>query len=395
MSAATLAPRVKAPTTGTLFAHLDFVLTGVVMTLLGPLLPLLSARWALNDTQAGNLFLAQFVASVVGMLCSGPLVRRYGYRITLIIGAIFMAASIALLAGADRAVGIIAIFISGAGFGVTSPAANLFVGDAKPHSRAASLSLLNSSWGLGAMCGPLIIAATQRVHHTRIFLWVLSLCLAGLASALWRVRFSVDSDLHSDKSQQVVASSLNWPLLVLVGAMFFTYVGTENAIGGWLASYARRISPLSAAFWAMTPAFFYGAMLLGRTLAPLLLRNIREVRLAASGAGLAFLGTGILVSSRSISAVVAGAALAGLGLSAVFPIKVSLLPRWFGDSVSRVSGPMFALGNLGGGALPWLVGTLSTHFSSLRVGFAVPLVGTATLLVFYLSQDRPSQTSST
>jgi fucose permease len=108
---------------------------------------------------------------------------------------------------------------------------------------------------------------------------------------------------------------------------------------------------------------------------------------------LALLGTAVLLSSRSISAVVLGATLAGLGLSAVFPIKVSLLPQWFGDSVTRVSGPMFALGNLGGGALPWLVGALSTHFSSLRVGFAVPLVGTAALLVFYLSQGRAARTA--
>lgn len=32
--------------------HAAFVLTGVICTMLGPLLPVLSARWALDDTHA-------------------------------------------------------------------------------------------------------------------------------------------------------------------------------------------------------------------------------------------------------------------------------------------------------------------------------------------------------
>jgi fucose permease len=387
MSTLTTTPPAKGLVTGTIFAHLDFVLTGVVMTLLGPLLPLLSVRWGLNDTRAGYLFLAQFVASVVGMLTSGPLVRRYGYRVTLLIGLAFMTIGVALLAGADSLLGTISICLFGTGFGITTPAGNLFVGDAKPQSRAASLSLVNSSWGVGAMCGPLINAAVQRVHHTAIFLYVLAASLVLLAIALFQVRFIADQRRRPASSEPVVAGKLNWSLIVLVGAMFFLYVGTENAVGGWLASYAHRISP-AATFWATVPAFFYGPMLVGRTLAPLLLRRVREVKVAAAGAVLALMGTATLLSSHSISTIVLGGILAGLGLSAVFPIKVSLLPHWFGDSVTRLSGPMFALGNFGGGALPWLVGTLSTHFSSLRIGFAVPLVGAASLLVFYLSQMR-------
>ncbi len=43
-------------------AQLAFLPTGVLTTLLGPMLPLLIARWSLTDTQAGNLFLVQFLA---------------------------------------------------------------------------------------------------------------------------------------------------------------------------------------------------------------------------------------------------------------------------------------------------------------------------------------------
>jgi len=44
------------------------------------MLPILIVRWALNDTQAGNLFLVQFLASVCGVQLSGVLLSRLGFR---------------------------------------------------------------------------------------------------------------------------------------------------------------------------------------------------------------------------------------------------------------------------------------------------------------------------
>ena len=388
MIATTPTPAAKRLTNGTLFAHIDFVITGVVMTLLGPMLPILSARWALNDTQSGNLFLAQYISSIVGMLSSGILVRRLGYRVTLIIGAILMTIGIAILAGAGRILGLAAICIYGAGFGVTTPAANLFVSDATPEKRASALSWLNSSWGIGAMSSPLVIAAVQRVHQTSTFFYSLAACLGLLTLTLSIFRFAADEKRHAEPSPALPEQAWNKALVLLVGAAFFIYVGTETAVGGWVASYAQRISPGSASLWAMMPTFFYGTLLLGRVLAPAVLHTVRETRLAAGGAGLGSAGVVVLLASNSMATIILGASLCGLGLSAIYPIKVSLLPRWFGDRATQVGGFMFAVGNLGGGALPWLVGALSTRFSDLRVGFVVPLLGAASLLAFYSAQGR-------
>ncbi|HEY1402333.1 MAG TPA: hypothetical protein VF953_12140, partial [Terriglobales bacterium] len=45
-----------------LAGQIAFFPTGILTTLLGPMLTILIARWAMNDTQAGNLFLVQFLA---------------------------------------------------------------------------------------------------------------------------------------------------------------------------------------------------------------------------------------------------------------------------------------------------------------------------------------------
>ena len=95
------------------------------------------------------------------------------------------------------------------------------------------------------------------------------------------------------------------------------------------------------------------------------------------------LGGLIFLMAHEMASVAAGALLTGLGLSSVFPISVSLFVIWFGDSARRASGPVVAMGNMGGAILPWLVGVVSTHSGSLRLAFCVPLAGAALMLGFY------------
>ncbi len=102
-----------------------------------------------------------------------------------------------------------------------------------------------------------------------------------------------------------------------------------------------------------------------------------------------------LVLSHGLRGVVVSACLAGLGLSYVYPITISLLSREFGPTSSRLGSVMFMLSNIGGGLLPWMVGVSSNHFGSLKAGLAVPLIGCAAMYVLYLRKwKRVSGTNS-
>ena len=89
------------PRTGTALIHVGFVLTGVMTTLLGPTLPILSARWSLNDAQAGYLFTSQFASSIIGVAISSWLIQRRGYRLTLLLGMVLMGIGAGSLAAAN------------------------------------------------------------------------------------------------------------------------------------------------------------------------------------------------------------------------------------------------------------------------------------------------------
>src|SRR3981189_3909150 len=80
-----------------LAGQLAFLPTGILTTLLGPMLPILIARWAMNDSQAGNLFLVQFLASLVGVQFSGILLTRFGFRPAFLLGLLLMAGGVGTL----------------------------------------------------------------------------------------------------------------------------------------------------------------------------------------------------------------------------------------------------------------------------------------------------------
>jgi FHS family glucose/mannose:H+ symporter-like MFS transporter len=370
-------------TNGTLLLHIDFLLAGIVMTFLGPMLPSLSARWSLNDTQSGSLIFAEFFSSLFGMLLSSLSVQRLGYRKTLMIGLLLMALGVALLAFGPWLWGIACICVFGVGYGITTPAGNLRTAEINPGRSAAALSVINAVWGLGAMSSPFLVDLALRAHEPRLFFFGTAASLAILLLALALTRFV--PDMHAEEIDASERPQSIWQIRILpvICALFFVYVGTETCFGNWVAMYARRVAPADHSFAIRMPAFFWGALLCGRALAPLALRFRRETSVAKIGLFFALLGGIALVVARGTTLIAIGSLLAGVGLASIYPISVSLLASWFGKASRRVSGAVFGSGNVGGALMPLMVGTISTLARDLRFGFLVPLAGVVFMLAFY------------
>jgi MFS transporter, FHS family, glucose/mannose:H+ symporter len=387
-SSVSVPKRLPVATNGIALIHVDFLITGIVMTFIGPMLPILAARWSLTDAQSGSLIFVQFFSSMFGMLVSGVSVQRQGYRFTLIIGAMLMASGMALLASGSWGMGILAVSILGIGYGLTTPAGNLRTAEINPENSASALNVVNAVWGIGAMGSPFLVALAQREHRPAYFLYGTAGALLVLLLALLLTRFVPDSHAHIESSPRD-KSFWSESALPLICALFFVYVGTETSFGAWIATYARRVDSRAHVLATVTPSFYWGALLLGRALAPIFLRFRSAVTVARSGLAIALLGGLALVAAHEMKLVVVGALLAGLGLASIFPISVSLLPGWFGPSARRASGAVFASGNIGGAVVPWFVGEISSHTAGLRVAFLIPLLGVSAMLVFYLTKSAP------
>lgn len=370
-------------------ANASFVPIGIVTVLLSPLLPALSARWSLDYAQAGALFTAQFLGSTVAVSLSGVLVARYGFRFAINAGLLIIAASTAALLAGSRFLGIACIAGYGAGSGLAVPAANLLVAELNASRRSSALNVLNFAWSAGAVVCPFLVATAERAHH----LFLLLVCIAGFCFlvAIWIASMPRGSfERHTTGITGHGKITVQWwqRSVVVLSALFFLYVGTENAFGGWLASYSISVKTIPAAMAVMTPSFFYASLTIGRLCAPALLRTLHEVGLAKFGLLLSCAGMAGLTQSHHLAGIAISACAAGFGLSSVYPITISLLSREFAAAASRVGSVAFMMSNLGGACLPWLVGIFSTRLGTIRAGLAIPLAGGAGMFLLYLGKWR-------
>lgn len=142
--------------------HSGFLLVGVVNTLLGPILPMLAARWRLDDAEAGSLFIAQFTGAMIGSALSSAMIERLGLLRLMVYGYAAMAAAVACLGVSSWGIGLLSVFSYGFALGLTTPAINLLVAEINSQRRAAALNILNFAWALGAVVGPPLIALFAR-----------------------------------------------------------------------------------------------------------------------------------------------------------------------------------------------------------------------------------------
>src|SRR5262249_41104362 len=150
------------------------------------------------------------------------------------------------------------------------------------------------------------------VHRPSWFLYGTAVALALLFVAFCIVRFVPDAHADTSSAKTIEGGIWRSGMLPVIFGLFFIFVGTWTAFGGWVATYAHRLAPQSS-LWTTAPSFFYGAMLAGRALAPLALTRLRSTAVAQIGLACALSGGVALVTARSVALVLPGAFLAGLG----------------------------------------------------------------------------------
>ena len=371
-------------------ASAGFVLTGVVNTFLGPILPVLAARWQLSDSRSGYFFTTQFVGSMLGVSISSFLLPRRGFRFTIGLSYLLMAVGVGCLALSQWCYGLLGTLALGLGFGVAIPATNLLISGANQHRRASALSILNFCWGLGAVSAPLALYLASRQNQVQTFVVLLSglLLLAAMGTAIIG-RTELKSDGKKSPEPQRTTTP-KWRFVAMIGGMFFLYVAIEASVGGWIATLAKRAPSGMAGSWVMAPSLFWGGLLAGRGIAPLVLSRMRERRMALASLTVAGTGMCILLVSSQWQWISAAGLVVGFGLAAIFPITVALLSHFQGMEKRR-AGPMFAMAGLGGALMPWLVGAVSTWSGSLRAGLMVPLLAIGFLLWLHAAGNHGSE----
>lgn len=365
----------KVPASAVLLLYAGFLLTGALTVLLGTMLPRAAAMDHLRDVQSGTLLMTQFAASACGAL----FVRRHFERTTVWGYSLISAGALALIF-APGTLALLAIATYGLGLGMAMTSTSLLIGRLFPRSRAAALSLLNFSWSVGSMLCPLAVARIPGAFSLSALCLPIALFSSVFAITAMLAQFPPPS--VEEQQQRLETGNRLTAAILQFAAIGFLYVGIEATVGGWISTYTLRVTVWKFAGGNLAAACFWGAILLGRGLAPLLLRRIPEQRLYTFSIFLVSIGVLLLLAAHDPSMLVAGACLTGLTLAPIFPITISLFIGRAGETAR--AGWVFAIAGFGAAVVPWLTGVVSTAAHSLRAGLLIAFFAALAMLLLTL-----------
>lgn len=358
-----------------------FVLNGIIISFIGPLLPVFRAKWGLDDGRAGLFSTTQFLVSLVGVLLSSLIISKKGFKPAITLGLVLMGIGFAFLNAPTFLLALAASGLYGLGYGFVTPGTNLWVGESYGDRRASALNVANLAWGVGAVASAPAAMYAIRTSHVNTLLYVSGALAILLAIILMRMNFGKPPHEESQTNSADNSRSAGLGVAVGLGILFFVYVGTEVSTSYWATTHAERAADWRTNTFTLAPMFFFSGLLGGRGAAAAILLRLREASVAIGGILIAAAGEFWFITAHSPATLFAGAFFTGLGLSSLYPIWVAWLTKWFGSRARKVGGPMFAMAALGSSFLPPLVGLVSHHYhENLRAGLHVPLVGCAVML---------------
>ena len=399
-----------------------FFLWGMAHNLNGVLIPHLKKACELNNRQSALVDTAIFLAYFLMALPAGYLLRRWGYKKSIVIGLLaFSGGAFLFIPAADTRLYelfLLALFIIGCGLAVLETAANPYaavLGD--PSSATHRLNLAASFNGLAAMVAPIVGTAfilsgtsyeaaelavmpeadkiaylSYEAASVKMPYLVLGAVLLVVAVVFAFIRLpeiggkSADADTAPSGGGSFFAVLRHRPLALAVVAQFF-YVGAQVCV----TSFFIRMAQQGAGVDEKTAGYYlgvYGLLFMGgRFFGTLLLKYVGGSRLLAIFASMTILLTLISVYG---SGMVVLYALGGIGffMSIMFPTIFSLGIAGVGDQTKQASSWLI-MAIVGGAVLPYLMGmVIDRTGDNIQVGYLVPLVAYVVILAFALWGHR-------
>lgn len=363
-------------------ACLGMLTFGIVLTVLGAVLPTVIERFGIDKAQAGSLFLLMTFGILAGSLVFGPMVDRYGYKGMLLLATILIAIGLEGIAFASSlALLRVAIAFIGFGGGIINGGTNALVADISSDEKSASLNLLGVFFGIGAVGVPFALATLSGSFSNRAL-------IAGVgALVVIPLLFIAATPFPAPKQPQgfpiAAAGRLTRdPLLFLLGFMLFLESGMEITVGGWTSTFVNEELAVAQRTALVVLSLYWLGMMLARLALGTVLKNVPPLRALYVCLSVGFIGSVTLLMTHNVSSAAVGVFMLGVGFAATFPAVLGLV----GDRYAELSGTAFslviAMALCGGMLLPWLAGVLGGIYGMRGSFLIVPaaLLILATLL---------------
>lgn len=250
-------------------SYATYLLTGTVLTVMGPLIPEIMRHFAVSYVTIGTAMVLNSVAYLPAVLLGGFVCGRYGAHRVVLYGLALMALGYGTIAFADRWWLFVIGYCAGGGlgFGLLEAGLNAMVMQHAGLQQGAALNWLHVYAAGGAMAGPLIgrglVALSGKWQLVYLLLAVL---FAGATFVFAAVHLPLPSQLAQEEKPQwgAMARSLLHPVIGVLAAAMTFYVGAEIGLSSWMYSYIVSEVGGGALLGAALNSLFWCGLGLGR-----------------------------------------------------------------------------------------------------------------------------------
>lgn len=356
--------------------YVAFISLGLPDSILGAAWPVMSRDLNSPLEAAGIVSMIIAGGTIVSSLMSDRANKKFG---TGLVTAISVAMTALALMGFSFAPSFIFLCIwaipYGLGAGAVDAALNNFVA---LHYKARHMSWLHCFWGVGASCGPYIMASFllkesswHGGYRTISLIQIVLTAILFFSLPMWKITKKTSDQASDDEKSDDSFASKPKPLSYILKIKgvpfillaFFGYCAMETTTGLWAASYLvnyRGIGPETAARFA---SFFYLGITGGRFLNGFIAEKLGDRRMIRVGVAIAV--TGIFLVALPLGSdipALAGLIIIGLGCAPIYPSVIHSTPANFGAENSQaIVGVQMASAYTGSTFMPPLFGLLASH----------------------------------
>ena len=297
------------------------VVFGFAVAAIGPAMPLLRDDLGISRTVGGLHFSAVASGSVLTGLVVGRVVGAWGrHRVFWFGGGGVVAGSILIGAGWHPVVTMLGAVLIGMSGSAMIVVAQAVISDHHSLHRPVALTEAATSMSAGTVLPALMIGALVGVGAgwRPAFLIPLAIWLA-LALLLRTETFPSATAIALPKHHRVLPATYWW-----FWAAFIPAVGAEWSVGAWGADYLVDVAGTTEGSASFLMSAFFGAMVIGRFIGGKVAAVVSPFVLLLGATSVGLVGTILFWVSDPLAWVVAGLFIAGLGISMLFPMLLSL-----------------------------------------------------------------------
>lgn len=369
------------------FAYLTL---GVALIMLGSVLPVLKADYALNYQVGGMLLSVQSIGYAVAGLGAGFLPLYLGLKKSFILLTSGTCIGMGMLLASGNPVWLLtAMGLIGISKGAVTNYNNqimteLAEGDAGP------LNLMHAFFAIGACIAPFIVLLCGKVDASgwrlAVFLSAAAVGVGLLAMFRMNMRGSTAKQEQNTEKTGVSYGFFKEKIFWITMLICFFYQGIEGTMMGWLTSFFVDSHVMTDSFAQVVTSALWIALLIGRVSCSRLAARFKPSQMILAMAIGQFVFLTVLVTSHSFAGMMIATIGLGLSMSGMYGTSVSNA----GDLFARYPvcmGFFVLMTSTGAVVAPAVVGAVA-NASGMRMGISCLLFAAAALVLMALGNVR-------